>query len=86
MTKELRIDKRGRVRFAAQGHRFEVNKNGLKIYRRENSDFFGKPQEYDVTYTFNVSRIKNPTLLLIAEAVMLVNGKLGSAELVNTNA
>jgi hypothetical protein len=76
MTKELKVDKRGRVRFAAQGHRFEVTKSGLSVYdRRTLMGIFGaeKTVENEVSYGFTIGRIKKDTLLLIAEAVTLVN-------------
>lgn len=65
----LKIDNRGRVRFAAQGCRFEVTKNGMHVYNR--STFLGEPSEFPAY--LNVNRLINKTLKLIAEAVNLVD-------------
>ena len=62
----LKIDSRGRVRFTSQGTRFEITKNGIKAYDRSS---YGEVAAY-----FNINRLSKATLLLIAEATMLVNG------------
>ena len=69
-TTKLKIDSRGRVRFSAQGCRFEVTKRGLNVYDR--SRYFGQVEEVPASF-FNVNRLTNETLKLLAEAVNLVN-------------
>lgn len=67
--KNLRVDSRGRgrVRFAAQGLRFEVSKNGVNIYRR-GTDHFGHKYEE----TFYTTRITRATLNQVLEAHLML--------------
>lgn len=68
-TPTLKIDSRGRVRFSAQGLRFEITKRGLNVYDR--LSYLGTSEE--VSAFFNINRLSNKTLKLLAEAVNLVN-------------
>ena len=65
-TSTLKIDSRGRVRFASQGMRFELTKNGLNVYDRSIN--------METTAWFNINRMNLTTLRLLTEAYTLVNG------------
>lgn len=64
----LKVDSRGRVRFAAQGLRFEVSKNGVNIYLR-GTDGLG----YKYEESFFASRLTRATLDRIESADLLVH-------------
>ena len=59
----LKVDSRGRVRFAAQGLRFEVSKNGVSIYMR-GTDGIGHKFEA----TWYATRLTRQTLELVSGA------------------
>lgn len=61
---ELKVDKRGRVRFAAQDYRFEVNERGACAYWREG----GKESRRHIP----LEALTPKTLVLLAEAISLI--------------
>lgn len=69
--KELRVDARGRVRFAYKGHRFEVTNKGVNVYNRGHW-LFPAGAEYAMI-AVNVSMLSNPQLLrTLVNAVEMV--------------
>lgn len=64
----LKIDKRGRVRFGAQGYRFEVTERGIRTYLRKN--LYGQSEP---ACSFPVSQMDKNTVRTLAKAIDLVH-------------
>ena len=75
--KELKVDKRGRVRFSYDGYRYEVTKNGIKVYNRVGRMCGSKSEEYKIS-TVNLSGGELKALApKLVEAMILVEYFVG---------